>query len=267
MKNKKVVLITGCSTGIGRELCIQLAKKGFSVVATARDKNTLDSLPVSLKLQLDVTNKTSITNTIQETLLKFQSIDILINNAGYSIRGALEEIKVENIKNMFDVNVFGIINMVQVIAPLMRENLGGKIINIGSISGKFTQPINGAYCASKHSVEALSDAMRYELHNQNIQVTVIEPGPIQTNFFKTMEKHSAELLTNSFSYYEDLYLSDIKHKNNQFYTPLPIAVEKMIKIIEKNSLKSRYEIAVPFVYSMFASFPYCLRDYLMINSR
>jgi short-subunit dehydrogenase len=267
MENKKVVLITGCSSGIGRELSEQLTEKGYIVVTTARDLKTLDSLKVSLKLQLDVTNKESISLAINETISRFQKIDILINNAGYSLRGALEEISVENMKSLFDVNVFGIINMIQAVAPIMRKNMGGKIFNIGSISGKFTQPINGAYCASKHAVEALSDAARYELHQQNIQVTVIEPGPIQTNFFKTMENKSIELMTNSASCYKNLYINDAKHKENQSYTPPQKAVEKIIKIIEKKQLKSRYEIAVPLIYSLFARFPYFLRDYLMLNSR
>lgn len=144
MKNKNVVLITVCSSGIGRELSLILVDKGYTVVATARDVDTLKDLPVSLKLPLDVTDKESISQAVKEVISKYQRVDILINNAGYSVRGALEEISLESLKSMFDVNVFGIVNVIQAVVATMRKNQYGKIINIGSISGKFTQPINGA---------------------------------------------------------------------------------------------------------------------------
>lgn len=185
MQNETVVLITGCSTGIGRELSKILMKKGYTVVATARNVESLTDLPASLKLPLDVTQQESIHAAVNEVISRFHKIDILVNNAGYSIRGALEEINIESAKSMFDVNVFGILNTIQAIVPEMRKRQSGKIINIGSISGKFAQPINGAYCASKYAVEALSDALRLELSSYHIQVTVIEPGPIQTHFFTT----------------------------------------------------------------------------------
>lgn len=267
MENGKVVLITGCSSGIGRELCSVLTNKGYKVVATARDVNSIKELPVALKLPLDVTDNGSILKAINEVYSKYQKVDILINNAGYSVRGAMEEISLNSMKSMFDVNVFGIMNMIQAVVPEMCKCRCGKIINIGSISGKFTQPINGAYCASKHAVEAISDALRYELHNYNIQVTVIEPGPIQTNFFQTMDKQSTEWMANSESRYENLYRMDAKHKENQRYTQTNKAAEIISNIIAKERLKSRYEVAVPYMYSMFARFPYSLRDYLMMNAR
>jgi NADP-dependent 3-hydroxy acid dehydrogenase YdfG len=267
MKNNDVVLITGCSSGIGRDLSLMLTEKGYTVAATARDMNSLTDLPVSLKLPLDVTEKESISQAVNEVISKFQKVDILINNAGYSVRGANEEISLESMKSMFDVNVFGIVNVIQTVVPIMRKNQYGKIINICSISGKFTQPINGAYCASKHAVEAISDALRYELYNHNIQVTVIEPGPIQTNFFKTMDKKSDKWMKNPDSAYESLYAIDAARKRKQAYTEPQKAAEIICKIIERKRLRSRYEVAVPYLYSMFARFPYSLRDYFMMNSR
>ncbi|HEX3029693.1 MAG TPA: SDR family oxidoreductase [Clostridia bacterium] len=267
MENKKVVLITGCSSGIGRELSLIFSAKGYIVVATARDVDKLKDLPAALKLPLDVTDKESILHGVNEVISRYQRVDILINNAGYSVRGAIEEISLESMKSMFDVNVFGIINMIQVVVPEMRKNHSGKIINIGSISGKFSQAINGAYSASKHAVEAISDALRYELHNHNIQVTVIEPGPIKTNFFKTMEKHSSNWTTNPASSYESLNSIDARHKQKQKYEQPDKAAEIICEIIQKKRLKSRYEVAVPYLYSMFARFPYSLRDYLMMNAQ
>lgn len=265
MTNGNVVLITGCSSGIGRELSLLLAYEGYEVIATARDVEALKDLPVSLKLPLDVTDKESISQAVMEVISKYQRIDILINNAGYSVRGAMEEIPLDSIKSMFDVNVFGIVNVIQSVVPEMRKNKCGKIINIGSISGKFTQPINGAYCASKHAVEAISDALRYELHNHNIQVAVIEPGPIRTNFFITMNEQSDIWLGNPASVYGSLYAVDAKRKEKQIYMQANKAAKIIIKIIKKERLKSRYEVAVPNVYSLFARFPYSLRDYLMMN--
>ncbi|MCX8131596.1 MAG: SDR family oxidoreductase [Clostridia bacterium] len=267
MEKEEVVLITGCSSGIGRELSRVLADKGYIVVATARKVDTIKDLPASLRLPLDVTKSESIAGAVREVIARFQKIDILVNNAGYSIRGALEEISIENMKSMFDVNVFGIINMIQAVIPEMRRNGAGKIINIGSVSGKFAQPVNGAYCASKFAVEALTDTLRLELFKQNIQVTVIEPGPIKTGFFKTMDEHSCYLMTNPASCYKSLYSSDTRRREMQAYAQPQKAAETICKIIGERRLKSRYEVAVPYALSMIARFPDSLREYLMKNLR
>lgn len=263
MKKETVVLITGCSTGVGRELCKILFEKGYIVVATARSVETLKDLPVSLKLSLDVTQRESISDAINEVISRFQKIDILVNNAGYSTRGALEEINVKRAKSMFDVNVFGIINMVQAVVPEMRKKQSGKIVNIGSISGKFVQPINGAYCASKFAVEALSDTLRLELHRYNIQATVIEPGPIKTNFFKTMINNSNDLMTNPNSYYSTFYESDARYRDKQNPTDAKEAAKAIVDIILKRRLNSRYKVAVPLSYNMVTHFPDSLREYFM----
>jgi NADP-dependent 3-hydroxy acid dehydrogenase YdfG len=263
MKNETVILITGCSTGIGRELCKILFEKGYTVVATARSVETLKDLPASLKLSLDVTKKESISDAINEVISRFQKIDILVNNAGYSARGALEEINVKRAKSMFDVNVFGIINMIQAVVPQMRKKQSGKIINIGSISGKFVQPINGVYCASKFAVEALSDTLRLELHSYNIQATVIEPGPIKTKFFKTMVNNSNDLMTNSNSYYSAFYESDARYRERQNLTDPKEAAKAIAYIILKRRLNPRYKVAVPLIYNMVTHFPDLLREYLM----
>jgi NADP-dependent 3-hydroxy acid dehydrogenase YdfG len=264
MKNEKVVLITGCSTGIGRELCKCIFDKGYTVIATARNVEALKEVPASLKLSLDVTSKESVSLAISEVISRFQKIDILINNAGYSIRGALEDIDSERAKSMFDVNVFGIINMIQAVVPEMRKRQSGKILNIGSISGKFVQPINGAYCASKHAVEALSDALRLELNPFHIQVTVIEPGPIKTNFFKTLEFNSSDLSNNN-SDYSGFYESDAKYRSRQKLTDPKEAAKVITDIILKSRLKSRYKVAVPFTYKMIMHFPDSIKEYVMIS--
>jgi Short-chain alcohol dehydrogenase of unknown specificity len=263
MKNETVILITGCSSGIGRELCKVLCEKGYTVAATAREVETLKDLTAALKLSLDVTKEESISAAINEVIARFKKIDILINNAGYSIRGALEEINADSAKGMFNVNVFGIISMVQAVVPEMRKIGSGKIINIGSISGKFVQPINGAYCASKYAVEALSDAMRLELHNDNIQSTVIELGPTKTNFFTTMANNSKELMSNANSFYLSFYESDERYRHGQKLTSPKESAEAIVEIILKKRIKSRYKVAVPFSYNMAAHFPDFIREYIM----
>ncbi|WPC40193.1 SDR family oxidoreductase [Clostridium sp. JS66] len=263
MKDEIVVIITGCSTGIGRELCNILSQKGCTVVATARNVETLKDLSAPLKLSLDVTEKESIHKTINQVMSKFHKIDILINNAGYSLRGALEEIDINSAKSMFDVNVFGIINMVQEVVPEMRKKQCGKIINIGSISGKFAQPINGTYCASKFAVEALSDTLRLELHSYNIQTTVIEPGPMKTNFFKTLVDNSGDLMRNPNSCYSHFYKSDDKYRNKQKQADSKAAAQAISDIILNKRLNPRYKVAVPFTYKMATYFPDFLREYFM----
>lgn len=263
MEKETVILITGCSSGIGRELCKVLCEKGYIVVATAREMEPLKDLNAALKLSLDVTKEESISTAINEVIARFKKIDILINNSGYSIRGALEEINVDSAKGMFNVNVFGIINMIQAVVSEMRKKGSGKIINIGSISGKFVQPINGAYCASKYAVEALSDAMRLELHNFNIQSTVMELGPTKTNFFKTMANNSKELMSNTNSLYSNFYESDERYRDKQKLTSSKQAAEAIADIILKKRIKSRYKVAVPFSYNMAVHLPDFLREYIM----
>jgi NADP-dependent 3-hydroxy acid dehydrogenase YdfG len=158
-----VVLITGCSTGIGRAAAGAFVAAGYRVVATARDPETLAGLGAALTWRLDVTDRTSIQVAVDATLERLGRIDVLVNNAGYAMRGAVEEVDVSAVRNMFDTNVLGMIRMVQAVAPVMRRQRAGRIVNVGSLAGKLGGPANGTYAASKHAVEALNDAMRWEL--------------------------------------------------------------------------------------------------------
>ena len=136
----KVILITGCSTGIGRDLAQRLTQAGYTVVATARRADTLHDLAAALKLPLDVTQSHSIDEAVARTLQQFGRIDVLVNNAGYALRGALEEVADEQVQQMFDVNVFGALRMIQAVIPYMRRQGAGRIINISSIAGKLSTP-------------------------------------------------------------------------------------------------------------------------------
>ncbi len=178
--NPEVVLITGCSSGIGRATATTLAAAGYEVVATARRSEDLQGIGAAMALPLDVTDEASIEAAVGAVLERYGRIDVLVNNAGYALRGAIEEVDVEAVRRMFDVNVNGVIRMVQAVVPSMRSRGSGRIVTIGSESGKLSAPVNGTYSATKHALEAVNDALRWELGPFGIAVVLIEPGNIGT---------------------------------------------------------------------------------------
>ena len=244
----KVVLITGCSTGIGRDLAQRLTQSGYTVVATARKVETLDDLAVALKLPLDVTQKISVNQAIALTRQQFGRIDTLVNNAGYTMLGALEEVSEEQTQQVFDVNVFGVLRMIRAVVPHMRKQAGGRIINISSIAGKLSTPVNGTYSATKFALEALSDALQMELAPFGIQVVLVEPGAIKTHFDNTAQAHAREILLNMGSPYRPLYKrSDQFAASMRQNEPGPELVSQVIEqAIQANRPKARYLVAMPF---------------------
>jgi NAD(P)-dependent dehydrogenase (short-subunit alcohol dehydrogenase family) len=180
------VLITGCSTGIGRATAEQLADDGWNVHATARRPESIADLAErGMKTHaLDVTNEGSMKAAVTE-VEKEGPIGALVNNAGYSQSGAIETIPMSSVRRQFETNVFGLMRMCQLVLPGMRRAGSGRIVNLSSMGGKLTFPGGGVYHATKHAVEALSDAMRYEVQPFGIDVVVIEPGLIITDFGET----------------------------------------------------------------------------------
>lgn len=176
------VLITGCSSGIGKATAARLADAGWDVWATARSPQTLADLADCRHLALDVTDETSMQRAVDAVLAESGRIDALVNNAGYSLSGAVETLNVADIRREFETNVFGLVRLTQLVLPSMREQRSGCIVNIGSMGGKLTFPGGGAYHASKYAVEAFSDALRYEVGGFGVNVVLIEPGLITTNF-------------------------------------------------------------------------------------
>jgi len=256
----KVVLITGCSTGIGRDLAQRLASSGYIVVATARKADTLADLSVAMKLPLDVTQADSVCGAVAITLQQFGRIDVLVNNAGYTMQGALEEVSEKQTQQVFDVNVFGALRMIRTVVPQMRNQRSGRIINISSIAGKLSTPANGTYSATKFALEALSDALRLELAPFGIQVVMIEPGAIKTHFDDTAQARAKNILSNSASPYRSLY-----ETSNQFAAgmrqnePGPEAVSQVIQqAMEASHPRARYLAAIPFSGRLVIH----LRDYV-----
>jgi NAD(P)-dependent dehydrogenase (short-subunit alcohol dehydrogenase family) len=181
------VLITGCSTGIGRATAEQLAKAGWNVYATARKPEDIEDLKQAgaKTSALDVTDEKSMAASVKAIEEADGAIGALVNNAGYSQSGAIETIPMESVRRQFETNVFGLMRMCQLVLPGMREAGSGRIVNISSMGGKLVFPGGGVYHATKHAVEALSDALRFEVAGFGIDVVIIEPGLIITEFGET----------------------------------------------------------------------------------
>ncbi|MBN1962610.1 MAG: SDR family oxidoreductase [Deltaproteobacteria bacterium] len=179
----QVILITGCSSGIGFALASELASRRQLVVATARCLDNLAEMakhPDVITLPLDVTDKQSIDKAIDEVIDKFGHIDMLINNAGFSVVGPLAELSINDVSNIYDTNVIGTLAMIQAVAPHMIQERSGRIVNIGSIVGILGTPFAGAYCMSKASVHMLSEVLRLELKPFGVDVISVEPGRVQS---------------------------------------------------------------------------------------
>ena len=183
----KAVLITGCSTGIGRATAEHLARSGHSVYATARRPESIEDLKNAgcKTLALDVNDEASMSAAVRVLEEAEGAVGALVNNAGYSQSGALETIGLDDVRRQFETNVFGLLRMCQLVLPGMRRRGAGRIVNVSSMGGKLTFPGGGIYHATKYAVEAMSDAMRFEVQGFGIDVVVIEPGLIKTNFAET----------------------------------------------------------------------------------
>lgn len=179
------ILITGASTGIGRATAKHFQKKGWNVVATMRTpekESELSALKNVLVTRLDVQDSQTIANAVAQSIEKFGTIDVLVNNAGYGAFGVLEATPMEKIKRQFDVNVFGLLETTKALLPHFRANKSGVIINISSIGGKMTFPLGTLYHASKFAVEGISEAMSFEMEAIGVTVKIVEPGAIKTDF-------------------------------------------------------------------------------------
>jgi NAD(P)-dependent dehydrogenase (short-subunit alcohol dehydrogenase family) len=183
-ERSKAVLVTGCSSGIGRASALRLARSGWTVYATARRPETLVELADAgcHTLALDVTDEDSMRAAVATVEQAEGAVGVLINNAGYSQSGAIETVPIEAVRRQFETNVLGLIRLTQLVLPQMRTQRWGKIVNLGSMGGRLTFPGGGCYHASKYALEAISDALRFELRGFGIDVVLLEPGLITTEF-------------------------------------------------------------------------------------
>jgi NAD(P)-dependent dehydrogenase (short-subunit alcohol dehydrogenase family) len=180
----KAVLITGCSSGIGRATALRLARGGWSVYASARRLESIADLREAgaHTLALDVTDEQSMRAAVAAVEQAEGAVGVLVNNAGYSQSGAIETVPMDAVRRQFETNVFGPVRLTQLVAPGMRAQRWGKIVNVGSMGGRLTFPGGGHYHATKHALEAISDALRFELRGFGIDVILLEPGLITTAF-------------------------------------------------------------------------------------
>ncbi len=183
----KAVLITGCSTGIGRATALRLARSGWTVYATARRPESIADLADAgcRTLPLDVTDEDSMRAAVEAVEQAEGAVGVLVNNAGYGQSGPIEQISPEAVRRQFETNVFGVIRLAQLALPAMRRQHWGKIVNVGSMGGRLTFPGGGIYHATKYALEALSDVLRFEVRGFGVDVVLIEPGLITTEFAQT----------------------------------------------------------------------------------
>ena len=189
--NQKIAIVTGSSTGIGYETSLTLARNGFLTYATMRNLNkaeniksvaTKENLPVHIQ-QLDVTDDVSVKNAIQTISSETGGrIDVLVNNAGYGLNGAFEDLSMNEIKAQYETNFFGLVRVTQAVLPIMRGQKSGTIVNISSGAGRFGFPSGSAYVSTKFAIEGLSESISYELEPFGIKAVMVEPGAIITNF-------------------------------------------------------------------------------------
>ncbi|SRR5699024_1071253 len=239
---EKVVLISGASSGMGKETAVYLNNKGYKVYAAARRVEKMrefEKLGI-MAMYVDLAEEKSIEDLVDKVLKDEDRIDILINNAGYGLYGALEDVSIYEAKKQMEVNVFGLARLTQLVVPIMRKQKSGKIVNVSSIGGKIVGPFGLWYHVSKFGVEALSDALRLELKPFGIDVIIIQPGGIKTEWgniaMKNLKKSSQR------SAYQKAILkvveSNEKHEKN--YSNPSIIAKLIFKAIRAKKPKTRY---------------------------
>ena len=197
---QKVAVVTGSSSGIGFETSLVLSRNNFHTYATMRNPEkggkmrtilSGENLPIEI-IQLDVTSDKSVSHAIQSILSRSGRIDVLVNNAGYGLVGAFEELGMDEIKEQYETNFFGVIRVTQAVIPIMKEQKSGLIVNISSGAGRFGYPGGSAYVSTKFALEGLSESMAYELDRFDIRVALVEPGFVRTNFSSVVAKRSQD---------------------------------------------------------------------------
>lgn len=255
VKERKVILITGCSSGIGLETARRFAIDGWRVIAGVRDmQNMKEAAELDFEnlevVQLDVTKDEDVKKIVQLIKDRYKRLDVVVNNAGYGLLGPVEVASIEETKQQFEVNVYGMLRVTKAVIPIMRTTGGGKIVNISSVVGVIPFPLYGIYSASKFAMETISEVLNYELAPDKIGVVVVEPGTFWTKFWenrllpKALEGSRYEEWVNSFFY--RLHHSDIASLRSVLYRRMkPGRVADLIyRIAELEKPKLRYRIGV-----------------------
>lgn len=235
---KKVILVTGASSGIGLACANALQAKGYIVYGSARNLNRIQS--VSFKpIELDVTNDASVNNALSNIIQAEGKLDVLVNNAGNGIAGAAYAMTVDNAKKQFEVNFFGVVRMCSAVLPGMIENKKGLIVNMSSLAGLFGLPYQSMYSASKYAIEGYSQSLRMELRNTGIKVVVINPGDFKTGFTQSREKLPFTITNSKLQSEYNAAVASIEKDESKGQSPDMIA-NKLCKIVDATNPSHRY---------------------------
>ena len=246
---EKVALVTGCSSGIGLETALALARDGFYTFATMRDLTKTEKIEEAIKkenlnveiLELDVDNEESASTAIEAILGKKQRIDVLVNNAGYGMWGTVEDLSVDEFKEQFETNFFSIIRLIHKIAPIMRKQGSGDIVNISSVAGRIGFPVSPAYISSKFALEGLSESLRFELMPFGVNVIIIEPGVIKTNFFNSMKMAEKSNKNSEYNEITEKVISGVKMMADMGTPPNEVA-NTVVKALKEEKPLPRYVV-------------------------
>ena len=245
---QKVALVTGSSSGIGLEAVLALAKDGYHTFASMRDTSKAgelenaakkENLPIEV-IDLDVDKEESIVSAIKKVMDSAGRLDVLVNNAGYGQFGCTEDVSVEDFRKQFETNFFSIVRIIQEVAPIMRNQNSGNIINISSVAGRMGLPGSPAYISSKFALEGLGECLRYELGQFGIKTTLIEPGVIKTNFFESMKIPDSKT-DPKYKELTDHILAGLKMMVQMGTAPSQVA-EVIIKAIHDDEMLPRYVV-------------------------
>lgn len=239
---KKIAIITGASSGMGKSTAFQMHQKGYKVYGMARRTDKMNDLLANgmQVVSLDLTNDESIVKAINTVLEKEGRIDVLINNAGYGSYGSVEEVPIEEAKRQFEVNIFGLARITQLVIPAMRKQKSGRIVNISSMGGKIYTPFGAWYHATKFALESWSDCLRLELKQFGIDVVIVEPGGIQTEWGEIAMENLKQVSG------QGPYASMVNSvfagfgKNSDKLTPVDVLGKEIAKAATVNNPKTRY---------------------------
>ncbi|WP_114974154.1 oxidoreductase [Rhodoferax ferrireducens] len=224
MSNFKVVVITGVSSGIGRAAAMQFAKQGCRVFGTVRNTAKAQAIPGVVLIQMDIRDEASIEHGIQTIIAQAQRIDVLVNSAGVTLLGAMEETSIAEAQTLFDTNLFGLLRTIKAVLPHMREQRSGRIVNVSSVLGFLPAPYMALYSASKHAVEGLSETLDHEVRQFGIRVALVEPSFTKTN----LDLNAPQTVSRIPDYNKELGIVSQAIQNNVQKAPEPDGVAATI---------------------------------------